>query len=252
MVIPQWGLSILTEVWREEKGGYYLAWSFPFTGGEWPSTATSGHIKYLDESTCEYSVCVFTGGREGRKEGRACNIYETPATCQAWCWVLADLWLGGGEGEEGSRHDGGFWQNWVFVPTFLACSCSCPLVLFLSFSSSSGVTLSHVFQVLPWLTLSGSWGGYDILSTSPHLSTEGGRKNPSHQGSGYWGRNAGNLRALLAEDLLLAARPATYRSRNLRQITVFYYICSLHLKVMFKSSDTEPTHLGLNPESAIY
>lgn len=87
MVIPQWGLSILTEVWREEKGGYYLAWSFPFTGREWPSTATSGHIKYLDESTCEYSVCVFTGGREGRKEGHV--IYMKPllhARHGAGCW----------------------------------------------------------------------------------------------------------------------------------------------------------------------
>ena len=245
MVIPQWGLSILTGVWREEKGGCYLAWSFPFTGRGWPSIAISSHIKYLDESTCEYSVLVSTGGREGRKEARKEGhiIYIKHllhARHGTGCWQTSG-WEGVRERKEVDmmevfdRTESLFLLSW---PGAAPAPCAFSFFLFIIWSHLvaclSGSALTHLEWKMRWV-----W--YLVKFTSP-----------VHQQSGNWGRNAGNLRALLEEDLLLVARPATDRSWNLRQITVFFYICSLRLSVVFKSSGAEPAHLGFNPDSATY
>lgn len=135
-----------------------------------------------------------------------------------------------GGGEEGNRHDGDFWQNRVSVPSFLVWklsqetrNCSCPITLFFS-PSLCHLELSCYMSLGPCLDLSWMEGkeGMVILSGSPNLSTKG----RSYQRNGYWGENDGNLRGLLEEPLLLAARPVTYRPWNLEQLTVFYFFFS--------------------------
>lgn len=151
MGTPWWGLSIWTGVWQEEKGGGVL---FNLAECDRPP------LPVVIWKTCEYSVLVPTGGRE---EGQLTLIKHL---------LPVGMSLGAGsplarkEWEGGSGHDGGFWQNWDLVLSFLAWNCSCLLTPFPSFSLSSGVTLSHVSKALP---LSGRWGGCEgpVSVTSP-------------------------------------------------------------------------------------
>lgn len=70
--------------------------------------------------------------------------------------------------------------------------------------SSSRVCLSHLSQALPRLTLDGGWRGYDDLSASPRLPTEGGRKTPNCQGKWILRWESWILWVLLEEDLFWA------------------------------------------------
>lgn len=67
-----------------------------------------------------------------------------------------------------------------------------------------------------------------ILSISPHISTESGRKS---RGSGYWGTNAGDLRVRLEEGLLwLLGLPLSDHGISGKSLC---FILSLHISVVF-------------------
>lgn len=236
MGTPWWGLSIWTGVWQEEKGGGVL---FNLAECDRPP------LPVVIWKTCEYSVLVPTGGRE---EGQLTLIKHL---------LPVGMSLGAGsplarkEWEGGSGHDGGFWQNWDLIPSFLAWSCSCLLTpfpsLFINWSylvtCLRGSALTH-----PEWKMRRVWGSYQSHLTYP---LRVGGKAQANWGSGYWGTNAGDLRARLEEGLLMAARLAIYRSWNLRKITVFYLISAPQCSI-WKAQVPEPAHLGLDPDSVTY
>lgn len=145
-------------------------------------------------------------------------------------WVPAGHWLGRGEGEKGSRDEGILDSTELLFLVSWAGTAPVPLHFF--FLSPSlchlqlAVTSLRLCLDLSWMEAE---EGVMVLWAWPHLSSEGGRKTPWHQGSGCRGENAGNLRAVLEEDLLWVTGPATYRPWNLGQITILYFFSDPYL-----------------------
>lgn len=147
----------------------------------------------------------------------------------------------------------GFWQKWVPVLSFLPGTAAVPLHFSppFPFSSTSGVSLSHLSQALTDLVswqLRRRWWSCPLHLPDPLRWEE----NPSCQRNGYWGENAGHLRALPEGHLLLAARPATSRPWNQGQVIVSLLLSFWTLGEGLKAQIPEPAHLDLNSDSAMY
>lgn len=158
MGTPCWGLATSTGVWQELKGreGCYLALSFQLTGRVCPSPITSGRIKNLGASTCEFSVPVPAGVREGGKEG--------------WLTLLDTCSMSGrppGAGRPLTGEESG-WHTFGRTKFLFLVSWPGNTSVLLHFFSPHCLPRlergSHLCQALPWFTLDGSRGGYDDVS----------------------------------------------------------------------------------------